>query len=176
LRQLLRAMNSYYSNKIEGQHTLPLEIEQALLNDYAAQPDKARRQRLAIAHMQTEAQLERLWPGWSRAQVWLGQTLQDMKDRMAACLHYEQQVVQQGVRVESLRVLHYLFAAQTELDRSDFKAMLGLGDRLATAQVSALLKRGLVETGSPYGKLRLGVPQHALGFYFPKLWPEAEGA
>ena len=30
LRQLLRAMNSYYSNRIEGQHTLPLEIEQAL--------------------------------------------------------------------------------------------------------------------------------------------------
>ncbi len=353
LRQLLRAMNSYYSNKIEGQHTLPLEIEQALRNDYAAQPDKARRQRLAIAHMQTEAQLERLWPGWSRVQVWSGQTLQDihqdlfarlpaadlqaeaadastspfepgqwrqqevsvgrhaapaagqlvdfvqrwslvyggarrgemelvalaaahhrllwihpfrdgngrvarlhayavlghlgltnglwsplrgfarthkayyerligadepragdldgrgnlteagliqwieyfldvcldqvrfmqtalslhdMKDRMAACLHYEQQVVQQGVRVESLRVLHYLFAAQTELDRADFKAMLGLGERLATAQVSALLKRGLVETDSPYGKLRLGVPQHALRFYFPKLWPEAEGA
>ena len=27
LRRLLRAMNSYYSNKIEGQQTLPLEIE-----------------------------------------------------------------------------------------------------------------------------------------------------
>ena len=36
LRTLLRAMNSYYSNKIEGQHTLPLEIEQALHNDYSA--------------------------------------------------------------------------------------------------------------------------------------------
>ena len=30
LRTLLRAMNSYYTNKIEGQHTLPLEIAQAL--------------------------------------------------------------------------------------------------------------------------------------------------
>ena len=63
---------------------------------------------------------------------------------------------------------------QTELDRADFKAMLGLGDRLATAQVSALLKRGLLESDSPYGKVRLGVPQHALRFYFPRLWPEAE--
>ena len=44
----------------------------------------------------------------------------------------------------------------------------------ATAQVSALLKRGLLESDSPYGKLRLGVPQHALRFYFPSLWPEAE--
>ena len=58
LRSSLRAMNSYYSNKIEGQHTLPLEIEQALRNDYAQDADKARRQRMALAHMSTEAQLE----------------------------------------------------------------------------------------------------------------------
>ena len=44
----------------------------------------------------------------------------------------------------------------------------GLGDRLGTAQVSALLKRALLATDSPHGKLRLGVPQHALRFYFPK--------
>jgi hypothetical protein len=29
-------------------------------------------------------------------------------------------------------------------------------------------------TDSPHGKLRFGVPQHALRFYFPHLWPEAE--
>jgi hypothetical protein len=70
--------------------------------------------------------------------------------------------------------MHYLWLTRGELERSEFKAMLGLGDRLATAQVSALLKRGLVASDSPYGKLRFGVPQHALRFYFPKLWPEAE--
>ena len=43
LRALLLAMNSYYSNKIEGQHTLPLEFEQALHNDYSADADQARR-------------------------------------------------------------------------------------------------------------------------------------
>ena len=350
LRQLLRAMNSYYSNRFEGQHTLPLEIEQALRNDYAQDADKARRQRLALAHMATEAQLEALWPQWTAQQVWSAQTVRDihqdlfarlpeadrmqgegpqaqllqpgqwrvsevsvgrhaapsavelphfmnrwaqvygqvrrgemqvvamaaahqrlawihpflygngrvarlhshlvlghmgltnglwspllgfarsqeayyahlaaadepragdldgrgnltesgllawidhvigvcidqvefmagqlsldrMKDRMAACLTYEEQVVRQGVRTESLRALHYLFAAQTELDRAEFKTMLGLSDRLATAQVSALIKRGLLLTDSPYGKVRLGVPQHALRFYFPNLWPEAE--
>ena len=354
LRRLLRAMNSYYSNKIEGQHTLPLEIEQALRNDYAQDADKARRQRLALAHMATEQQLETLSPQWVTERVWHPQTVQDihqdlfarlppedrllpgsethaqpeplepgalrtqqvsvgshaaptaeqvpaflarwsqvygqvrrgemqvlamaaahhrlawihpfrdgngrvarlhshlvlghlglsnglwsplrgfartqdayyahlaaadepragdldghgnltergleqwigyvlgvcldqvdfmaqtlaladMKDRMAACLAYEEQVVRQGVRSEALRALHYLFATQGELDRADFKAMLGLGERLATAQVSALLKRGLLESDTPYGKLRLGVPQHALRFYFPRLWPEAEG-
>lgn len=35
-------------------------------------------------------------------------------------------------------------------------------------------KRGLLATDSPHGKLRLGVPQHALRLYFPSLWPEAE--
>lgn len=350
LRQLLRAMNSYYTNRIEGQHTLPLEIEQALRNQYAEDEDKARRQRLALSHMATEAQLETLWPQWSLQHVWSARTVQDihqdlfarlpdsdrlqgtgaeaqrlepgqwrtqevsvgrhaapaaaavpafmtrweqvyrqsrrgemqivamaaahqrlawihpfldgngrvarlhshlvlghmgltnglwsplrgfarsqeryyallsgadeprsgdldgrgnlsesallswvnymidvcmdqvefmtrqlalntMKDRMAACLAYEENVVREGVRTQALRALHYLFAIQSELDRADFKAMLGLGERQATAQVSALLKRGLLLTDSPYGKLRLGVPQHALRFYFPNLWPEAE--
>ena len=45
----------------------------------------------------------------------------------------------------------------------------------STAQVSALLKRGLLKSDTPYGKLRFGVPLHALRFYFPNLWPEAEG-
>ena len=63
---------------------------------------------------------------------------------------------------------------QSELERSEFKAMLGLSERLATAQVTALLKRGLLVTDSSHGKLRFCVPQHALRFYFPSLWPEAE--
>jgi Fic family protein len=347
LRRLLRAMNSYYSNKIEGQQTLPLEIEQALRNDYSDDADKARRQRLAVAHMATEAQLESQWAAWSLQEIWSPQMVRDihqdlfarlpesdrvlpegdvlqpgqlrdrdvsvgihaapshralermlarwssfyggvrrgelqivaaaashhrlawihpfrdgngrvarlhthlvfgrleltnglwsplrgfarthetyyarlaqgdepragdldgrgnlseqaligwidyvlvlcldqvrfmtaqlrldqMKDRIEACLAYEERVVKQGVRSEALRALHYLFATQGALERSDFKAMLGLGDRLATAQVSALIQRGLLLSDSPYGKLRFGVPQHALRFYFPNLWPEAE--
>ncbi len=348
LRNLLRAMNSYYSNKIEGQHTLPLELEQALRNDYSQDADKARRQRLAVAHMATEARLESLSAHWQSPAVWSAQTVRDihqdlfarlpeadrqledgktvlmpgelrsqevsvgrhaapaaaqvpaflnrwgdvygaarrgeqqvlaiaashhrltwihpfrdgngrvarlhtalalghmglthglwsplrgfarshdayyanlaaadalragdldgrgnlteqglmqwiawvlvvchdqvrfmtgllnlatMKDRIAACLSFEQQVVKAGVRTEALRALHYLFVSQAEMERADFKGMLGLGERLASAQVSALLQRGLVASDTPYGKLRFGVPQHALRFYFPSLWPEAE--
>jgi Fic family protein len=347
LRTLLRAMNSYYTNKIEGQHTLPIDIERALRNDYSQDTDKARRQRLALAHMQTEAAIESRWHEWPVGHVWsagmvceihqdlfarlpgpdrkldeggllvpgqlrdrnvsvgvhaapahtaiaamldrwasfyrgvrrgemqvvaaaashhrltwihpfrdgngrvarlhthlalgaLGLTnglwsplrgfargqgdyyarlsaadqpragdldgrgnlsesalvqwidyvlrlcidqvgfmtslldMDRMKDRIAACLAFEEQVVRTGVRTEALRALHYLWLTRVELERSEFKALLGLGDRLATAQVSALLNRGLLATDSPYGKLRFGVPQHALRFYFPKLWPEAE--
>jgi Fic family protein len=100
--------------------------------------------------------------------------LDGMKARIAACLAFEENVGKHGVRADALRALHYLFATQGELERADFKAMLGLGDRLATAQVSALLARGLLQSDSPYGKLRFGVPQHALRFYFPRLWSEAE--
>ena len=73
LRQLLRAMNSYYSNKIEGQHTLPFEIEAALRSDYSQYEDKARRQRLALAHMETERAIETGWKGWASGQVWSAQ-------------------------------------------------------------------------------------------------------
>jgi Fic family protein len=348
LRGLLRAMNSYYTNRIEGQHTLPVEIEQALRNEYAPDADKARRQRLALSHMASEQALEQRWPEWSPKDIWSttmvqnihqdlfarleapdrllpnGQVLEPgalrtqevsvgrhaaplanavpqfldrwgdyyarvrrgemqvlaiaashhrlawihpfadgngrvarlhthlalghmgltnglwsplrafarstdryytlldaadqlragdldgrgnlsekalcdwlgyvviecldqvrfmsdllnlgaMRDRIAACLGFEENVVRAGVRSEALAALHYLFATQGALDRGDFKALLGLGERLATAQVSALLKRGLLVTDSAYGKLRFGVPQHALRFYFPGLWPEAEG-
>ena len=348
LRSVLRAMNSYYSNKMEGQHTLPLEIEQALRQDYSDDADKARRQRLAVAHMQTEIWLEQgdaqssdgaawsaagvthihqhlfaqlpnsdrllpegdalvpgqlrdrnvsvgihatpahtaieamlqrwggfysavrrgemrllavaashqrlawihpfrdgngrvarlhthgllvrmglsngLWSvlrGFARTQDmyynrisaadepragdldgrgnlteqglidWITYVLDicadqigfmtgvlnlaGMKDRIAACLAFEQNVIKLGVRVEALRPLHYLFATQGELERADFKTMLGLGERQATSQVSALLKRGLLKSDTPYGKLRFAVPLHALRFYFPSLWPEAEG-
>lgn len=51
---ILRAMNSYYTNKIEGQHTLPAEIESALNNQYSNNQDIARKQRIAKAHLLTE--------------------------------------------------------------------------------------------------------------------------
>ena len=54
LAKLLRAMNSYYSNKIEGEHTRPVEIEQALSKVFSDDRAKARLQRLAVAHIETE--------------------------------------------------------------------------------------------------------------------------
>ncbi len=348
LRGLLRAMNSYYSNKIEGQHTLPAEIEDALKSDFAQDADKARRQHLAVAHIHTEEWLESaplmadtapwancfesevicnihghlfsqvpendpangnlvelgvlrtqgvsvgrhaapaheavvpmlarwaqvyggarrgemqvlaaaashhrlawihpfldgngrvarlhthglfrhmglttgLWSplrGFARSQeryyatlaaadepragdldgrgnltergllAWISYVLEvsldqvrfmsgllqlsGMQDRMAACLAFEENVIKQGVRSEALRPLHYLFSTQGELERADFKLMTGLAERQASGLVSALLKRGLLKTDTPYGKLRFAVPLHALRFYFPALWPEAQ--
>ncbi len=100
--------------------------------------------------------------------------VQGMQDRIRAALAYETAAVKSGVREEALLPLHYLFATQGELGRAQFKAMTGLGERVATATLSALLNRGFVTTDSPYGSLRFAIPRHALRFYFPALWPEAE--
>lgn len=59
LRELVRSMNSYYSNRIEGQNTHPLLIDRALHQRFDDKPDVARRQRLAIAHIDAEIALEK---------------------------------------------------------------------------------------------------------------------
>jgi len=354
LRPLLRSMNSYYTNRIEGEHTRPSDIERALAQDFSANADLARKQRLAVAHIRTESlcedDIERklasagpdaarwlysaealawlhaelfrdlpeddrrladgstlvpgefrqrgvavgrheaptaqslprfiqrwqevyagvrrgeasivalaaahhrltwmhpfldgngrvarlhthlllhawgltagLWSplrGYARTEAtykallqaadehrrgdldgrgnltqaglvaWIDYTLdvcldqvefmarqldvRGMQDRIRAALAFETAVVKSGVREEALVPLHYLFATQGDLGRAQFKAMTGLGERVATSTLSALLARGFLKTDSPYGSLRFGIPHHALRFYFPALWPEAE--
>lgn len=348
LHVLLRSMNSYYTNRIEGQHTRPHEIEQALRKDFSANQELAAKQRLAVAHIEAEAALEQRYSGeaavatlytpqavqdlhqelfgrlpaqdwevnqgqtvvpgqWRDKEVSVGQHIapaaahvpeflarwaqrygsvrrgeaalvamacahhrlgwihpfmdgngrvmrlhthlvlhalglsnglwsplrgfarsqeryylllaeadntrrsdldgrgnlseqalvawadyvlgicldqvafmQQMldfdaiKQRIEGALVYEGTVNKSGVRLESLRALHYLFLSGEELARGEFKSMLGLSDRIATDALGALVKRGFLRSDSPQGKVRFGLPQHALRFLFPRLWPEAE--
>lgn len=348
LHVLLRSMNSYYTNRIEGQHTRPHEIEQALRKDFSANQELAAKQRLAVAHIEAEAALEQRYSGeaavatlytpqavqdlhqelfgrlpaqdwevnqgqtvvpgqWRDKEVSVGQHIapaaahvpeflarwaqrygsvrrgeaalvamacahhrlgwihpfmdgngrvmrlhthlvlhalglsnglwsplrglarsQDryylllaeadstrrsdldgrgnlseqalvawadyvlgicldqvafmqqmldfdaIKQRIEGTLVYEGTVNKSGVRLESLRALHYLFLSGEELARGEFKSMLGLSDRIATDALGALVKRGFLRSDSPQGKVRFGLPQHALRFLFPRLWPEAE--
>jgi len=58
LRELVREMNSYYSNRIEGQSTHPHNIGRALRRDFSEKPDVARLQRIALAHIEAEQALE----------------------------------------------------------------------------------------------------------------------
>ena len=51
LADLVRAMNCYYSNLIEGHDTHPVDIERALKNDYSAERDKRNLQLEAKAHI-----------------------------------------------------------------------------------------------------------------------------
>jgi Fic family protein len=51
LSGVTRMMHCYYSNLIEGQHTLVPDIEAALRNDFSAEPQKRDLQELALAHL-----------------------------------------------------------------------------------------------------------------------------
>jgi Fic family protein len=55
LAELVRAMNCYYSNLIEGHDTHPVDIERALKNDYSADAARRNLQQEAAAHIAVQA-------------------------------------------------------------------------------------------------------------------------
>jgi Fic family protein len=59
LADLVRAMNCYYSNLIEGHDTHPVDIERALRNDFSADPIKRDLQREAMAHIAVQLWIDR---------------------------------------------------------------------------------------------------------------------
>ncbi|MBU4566374.1 MAG: Fic family protein [Proteobacteria bacterium] len=58
LTELLRITNSYYSNRIEGHSTHPVDIERAMHQDYATDPAKRLLQIESIAHIACQKLVE----------------------------------------------------------------------------------------------------------------------
>jgi Fic family protein len=56
--ELVRAMNSYYSNLIEGHNTHPVDIERALAEDYSHDPAKRALQMESAAHVEVQRLIE----------------------------------------------------------------------------------------------------------------------
>src|ERR1700676_3372349 len=54
---LVRSMNCYYSNLIEGHITMPRDIERALANDYSSEPKKRNLQMEAVAHIEIQRKI-----------------------------------------------------------------------------------------------------------------------
>lgn len=54
IARLLRHINSYYSNRIEGEHTTPADIEKAVKKEYSTDEDKKRIQLLSVAHIEVQ--------------------------------------------------------------------------------------------------------------------------
>lgn len=64
LGHLVRSMNCYYSNFIEGHNTLPRDIDRALKNNYDADPEKRNLQKEALAHIEVQQLIDaRAWSG-----------------------------------------------------------------------------------------------------------------
>ena len=55
---LVRSMNCYYSNLIEGHQTHPVDIDRALAGDYSAEPEKRDLQLEARAHIDVQQKID----------------------------------------------------------------------------------------------------------------------
>jgi Fic family protein len=58
IAELVRSMNGYYSNLIEGHRTRPIDIEAALAQSFSSDPNRRENQMLHLAHLETQRQLE----------------------------------------------------------------------------------------------------------------------
>jgi len=59
LRELLRIINSYYSNLIEGHNTHPYDIVRAMQKEYDSEPAKRNLQMESVAHIAVQKDMER---------------------------------------------------------------------------------------------------------------------
>jgi len=59
LRELLRIINSYYSNLIEGHNTHPFDIIRAMQKDYDSEPAKRNLQIESVAHITVQKNIEK---------------------------------------------------------------------------------------------------------------------
>jgi Fic family protein len=96
LQPKLRAMNSYYTNRIEGQHTHPVDIERAIRKDFDADVAIARKQRLAVAHIELEEDLERDVIGASPVSLFSVALVFDIHKRLYEKLPDTDRVTDQG--------------------------------------------------------------------------------
>lgn len=60
LAKLVRIMNCYYSNLIEGHNTHPRDAERALAGDFDAEPERRNLQAEAAAHIRLQAKIDAL--------------------------------------------------------------------------------------------------------------------
>jgi Fic family protein len=59
-----------------------------------------------------------------------------------------------------------------EVQRGEAPRMTGLGRTISGQVVKELLDEGLLKSESPKGSLRIGLPNHAVAYLFPQLFPE----
>jgi Fic family protein len=90
LADLVRAMNCYYSNLIEGHYTHPVDIERAMKNDYSADPTKRNLQLEARAHVAVQKWVDE---GGVRGRTITSETLYELHRRFSALLPEELRMV-----------------------------------------------------------------------------------
>lgn len=84
LADLVRSMNCYYSNLIEGHNTHPVDIERALHNDYSSDSGKRNLQLEAQAHITIQSWIDQ--GGLEGQTIWSGETVQEIHRRFCELL------------------------------------------------------------------------------------------
>lgn len=101
LADLVRAMNCYYSNLIEGHDTHPVDIERALQDDYSADPEKRDLQLEARAHIAVQKWIDE---GGLRGRAATAEGLLDIHGRFCRDLPEDLLWVENPETGERLRV------------------------------------------------------------------------
>jgi Fic family protein len=102
LADLVRSMNCYYSNLIEGHDTHPIDIERALRQDYSAEPEKRNLQLEAAAHIAVQAWID---GGALRGRATEADALQEVHRRFCALLPADLLVVRDPRTDERLSIV-----------------------------------------------------------------------
>ena len=102
LATLVRSMNCYYSNLIEGHDTHPVDIERALKKDYSADPEKRNLQREAEAHIAVQKWIDE---GGLKGRATTGEAILEIHRRFCELLPEELLWVEHATTKEKLPVV-----------------------------------------------------------------------
>jgi Fic family protein len=102
LADLVRSMNCYYSNLIEGHDTHPIDIERALKNDYSTDPKKRDLQLEAKAHIGVQRWIDM---GNFRARAATADGIRDIHRRFCQLLPEDMLWIEEPDTHERLRVV-----------------------------------------------------------------------
>lgn len=149
LSELVRAMNCYYSNFIEGHNTHPVDIEKALKNDFSKDSKKRDLQLEAKAHVEVQRWID---GGSIKGKTYKAETLQTLHFQFAKSLPEDflwvedpetkekAKVIPGEIRQRDVRVGHHYAispgAVSRFLDRYE-EVYTGLGKAEAILNVAA---------------------------------------
>ena len=102
LADLVRAMNCYYSNLIEGHATHPVDIERALVGEYSQDPKKRELQHEAKAHITVQRWID---DGHLRSRATTAAGIRELHLRFSELLPDELLVVSDVVTGRAVRVV-----------------------------------------------------------------------
>jgi Fic family protein len=164
LVEFLRLTNSYYSNLVEGHYTRPIDIERAILDDFAHDPIIRSRQMEARVHIEVQQIIEALIEN-SQIRVCSSGFI-----RLIHRFFYERLSEDFWiVRNEETGFLLREAFLVGEFARGEAARITGLGERTARQVLRLLTDEGLLVSDSPKTPVRLVFSAATAPYWLPDL-------